>query len=120
MIPLHPTGLHYLAGPYRGAVRANIRRAEEWSAACARRGIYYICPHMNSAFMGDCAAEDFWLTMDEHIVVKCECVLLMPGWETSHGTQDEKALADRLAIPVWLIEDYLEAWDVQAQTIAPA
>ena len=116
MIDLHPTGVHYLAGPYRGAIRANVRIAEAWAAECAERGVFYICPHMNSAFMGDCAAEDFWLTMDEHIVAKCECLLLMPGWETSQGACDEKALADRLAIPVWLIEDYLEVWDAVHHT----
>ena len=106
-------GIHYLAGPYRGAVRRNIRNAEWWAAECARRGIYFICPHLNSAFMDDVAELDFWLEMDKHILVLCQRVLLLPGWRDSEGAQEEKALAERRVIPVYEIEPYLEAWDGQ-------
>jgi len=107
-------GLHYLAGPYRGAVRRNIREAERWAAACARRRIAFICPHLNSAFMSEGtqpdAPPDFWLEMDKKILAKCERVLLLPGWEGSVGAREEKALAERRGIPVYPIEEYFECW----------
>ena len=110
-------GLHYLAGPYRGAVRHNIREAETWAARCAARGIFYICPHMNSAFMSEGeypdAPPEFWRDMDTIILAKCERVLLLPGWENSEGAQEERALAERRGIRVYEIEPYLEMWDAQ-------
>ena len=117
-IDLSRDGIHYLAGPYRGAVRHNIRDAERWAVECARRGIFFFCPHLNSAFMSEGAHPDappaFWLEMDKHILVKCECVLMIPGWEDSAGACAERALAERLAIPVYEIGAYLDAWDMES------
>ena len=102
MIEFSRDGVHYLAGPYRGAVRHNIRQAERWAAECARRGIFFICPHLNSAFMSEGQYPDappaFWLEMDKHILVNCERILLLPGWEYSEGAKAEKALAVERAI----------------------
>ena len=98
--------LVYLAGPYRGNIRSNVRKAEEWAAACARKGIHYFCPHLNSAFFDD-ANTEFWLTMDLNILSRCDVLLLMPGWEKSRGAQDEKAFAECEGIQVRTIEEYL-------------
>jgi len=99
--------LVYLAGPYRGNIRSNVRQAEEWAAACARKGIHYFCPHLNSAFFDHDANAEFWLTMDLNILSRCDVLLLMPGWERSRGAQDEKAFAEREGIPVRTVEEYL-------------
>ena len=116
-IEISRDGLHYLAGPYRGAVRHNIREAEKWAVQCAKHGMFFFCPHLNSAFMDDVdtyGGSDFWLEMDKRILVKCERVLLLPGWEDSKGACEEKALAERLAIPVYEIGAYLDAWDMES------
>jgi len=114
-IEISRDGLHYLAGPYRGAVRHNIREAEYWAAECAKRGIFFFCPHLNSAFMSEGAYPDapaeFWLEMDKLIVAKCERVLMLPAWEDSAGAKEENALATRRAILWYPIEPYFEAWD---------
>ena len=113
-IKLSLDGIHYLAGPYRGAVRHNIREAERWAVQCALAGVYFFCPHLNSAFFDDVDTHGgpaFWLEMDKRILVKCEVVLLMPDWEESAGAKEEKALAERMGMPVYDIKPYLEAWD---------
>ena len=107
--------MHYLAGPYRGSVRANIRQAEYWAVECAKRGIFFICPHLNTAFMSEGSTPDappeFWLNMDKHLLVKCEIVLALPGWKQSAGAREEVELAGRMGIPCHEIETYLRWWE---------
>ena len=106
-----PQELHYIAGPYRGNVRANVRTAEFYAAECAKRGIYFICPHLNSAFMDHDAAPEFWLAMDKRLLRQCAVILLLPGWESSAGACEERAEAERLALRVYDIDDYVGAYD---------
>ena len=48
--------LVYIAGPYRStngrSVLENIRAAERVAIDLARAGVHFVCPHLNTAFMG--------------------------------------------------------------------
>ena len=110
-------GVHYLAGPYRGAIFENVHRAALWAAECAKRRILFISPHMNSAFMDTVSgtSDQYWLDLGIELLRVSQRVLMEPGWQTSKGSCDEYAEAKRCGIPVYAIEEYLEAWDAQAR-----
>ena len=110
MSPPHKL-LFYIAGPYRGNVRANIRRAEAYAAECAEREMYYFCPHMNSAFIDHEAPEEFWLALDLAFLAHCDVLLLLPGWETSAGTLGEREFAESVGMAVYEIDEYFRIFD---------
>ena len=83
----------YIAGPYRGATReiveANIQRARAAAIECANAGIAFFCPHTHTAhFDVDAHAPDLlYLKIGLRMLDICTAVYLVPGWETSIGTQ---------------------------------
>ena len=98
----------YVAGPYRGKMRANIRVAEEFTAQLWALGYVVICPHLNAAFMdtGDAEPEVF-LDGDLEIIKALAAgarghfiMALLPHWQESKGTLNEVALAKSLDVPV--------------------
>jgi len=96
----------YIAGPYRNRhgvyfVQQNIEAARKVAAFLASRGIYYICPHMNSALMEGTAPDEFWLDLGLRLLDLCDCVLVLPDWEHSQGTKEEIAHAKRTGKPVY-------------------
>lgn len=105
----------YLAGPYRGTrgvhdysayfdIDANIRSAHYWSMECAKQGIPYFCPHLNSAHGEVIAPEvpsDFWLEMDLNILRNASAILMLPNWKSSRGAVAERQEAEYLGLPVY-------------------
>ncbi len=102
---------HYLAGPLRGDEEANLEAARHWARECARRGLYFFCPHLNSQGLNDAAPDDWWLAMDIAILADCDVLLLLPGWETSEGAHGEKAFAEDMDIDVYEIAEYFKLID---------
>ena len=98
----------YIAGPYRGAdylaIERNIAKAREAAAWLARNGIGFVCPHLNSAHFEAITPEvdeDFWLTMDMHLLFDCDGLLLIDGWQGSTGALAEKSVAEEQNKPVF-------------------
>jgi hypothetical protein len=96
----------YLAGPYRGAVRANVRRAEAYAARLWACGYAVLCPHLNTAFMDDVASPQTFLDGDLEMIralarSPADFILaLLPGWRRSKGTLGERKLARSLGVEV--------------------
>lgn len=100
--------LAYTAGQYRNpelyGVVTNIRRAELVAIELWRLGIPTICPHKNTALLdgslypGD---SDVWLKGDLEMLRRCDCVVMIPGWEQSEGAKAEKEFAVEHNIPIF-------------------
>ena len=108
------TPLLYVAGKYRAATReavsANIEAARQVGIAAAGLGWYPVIPHTNTAHMEHDlphAGDTFWLAGTLELMTRCDAVVLVPGWETSEGTQAEISEADRLRIPVYRSPDLM-------------
>ena len=96
--------LIYIAGPYRAPnaweIEQNIRRAEEFALECWKSGAAVICPHTNTRFFQGAAPDDIWLDGDLEMVIRCDVVFAIPGWEKSMGAREEVRTALAMGIPV--------------------
>jgi hypothetical protein len=96
--------LAYVAGPYRApdewGVLTNIRNAESVALELWKLGFAVICPHKNTALFGGAAPDDVWLKGDLEMIRRCDLLVLIPGWEASSGSREEKRKAEEWGIPV--------------------
>lgn len=85
----------YTAGPYRAPSMWGIHNNIESAKIVARQlwlaGHAVICPHANSAFMDGPAGETdaTFLNGDLEILGRCDGIVMLPGWEASHGAVAE-------------------------------
>jgi len=109
--------LIYVAGPYRSdgtyGIMQNIRKAEDVTVQLWNLGVAVICPHKNTAFLdgaidgetmdgkGAVADVSLFFKGDLEMMVRCDAVVLVPGWQKSKGTVQEKTLAVIRGIPVF-------------------
>ena len=106
----------YVAGPYRDdcefGVKENIDRAEKVALDIWRRGAAAICPHKNTAFFGGAYGLDdsVWLKGDLELLLRCDAVVTVEGWENSSGALREVAEAKEKGIPVFHDRSSFHAW----------
>ena len=100
--------LAYTAGPYRAktlnGVIENIRLAESVAVDLWRLGYAVICPHKNTALLDGTLGEDdshIWLEGDLVMLERCDCIVMIPGWEMSEGAKPELNFARAKGIPVF-------------------
>ena len=97
----------YLAGPYRASTiygtLCNIRKAEMVAVEFWRRGVVVLSPHKNTALLDGAAGiqDQTWLDGALELMRRCDAVVLLPGWETSSGSQDERFQALAHGQPVF-------------------
>lgn len=101
----------YISGRYGDAdgyaiIDERINRAREAAAACARAGIPFFCPHLNSAHFEVVTPEvpvEFWLKQDAIFMQRAAALLVVEHeCEFSAGTKEDVARARGvLGIPVF-------------------
>ncbi|MDD5048077.1 MAG: DUF4406 domain-containing protein [Methanoregulaceae archaeon] len=102
----------YLSGPLshpdpHHGIELNILRASEIALKCWDRGWAVICPHKNCAGFQhyDHIPWRAWIEGDIEIMLRCDAVLMLPGWQDSDGAREEHFVAIKERIPVFYCED---------------
>ena len=94
----------YVAGPYRAetenGVFENIIHARRVAQRLWHEGFAVICPHLNSAYMGDKQNDTVFLKGDIEILARCDAIYMLTGWMYSEGATVELELAESLDLEV--------------------
>jgi len=91
--------LVYIAGPYRAegpeAVAANVARARDVAVQLLREGYHVICPHTMTHEMEHYQGldDDTFLHNGLEQLRRCDAVVMLPGWQSSHGSIEEHGSA---------------------------
>lgn len=95
----------YVAGPYRAnttwGIHQNIYRAKCLGLQIAKMGMNPFVPHANTGYYDGEVPEQFWLDADIEWLACCDCLFVLPGSDTSSGTQGEIAYCEAHSIPVF-------------------
>jgi len=115
--------LIYIAGPYRSpshwGVEQNIQRARRVGAEVACVGGFPVIPHASTAhfegLLPDTIDEqDFFLSGTLLLMLRCNALMTVEGWERSIGTSTEIRTANEHAIPVFhdigKLKEWIERW----------
>ena len=106
--------LVYIAGKYTAKtyseIENNIKKAEakavELIAKRGLEGYYPITPHLNTAHFEIYEPAlpidyNYWIGGTAELLKRCDCILMMDGWEDSSGARGEKELAEKLSMPIY-------------------
>lgn len=90
----------YLAGPFGApdpihGIQRNILDASEIALKAWKKGWAVICPHKNTADFQHAIGvpEGVWTEGYLSIMLRCDAVLMLPGWERSPGSVKERHFA---------------------------
>lgn len=90
------------------AIDRNISVAREAAAWVVNHGLYFFCPHLNSAHFEVIAPDvkpDFWYALDFRILRFCDALLVVGDWQKSKGTIAEIAYCRQWNIPVYFFDN---------------
>jgi len=64
---------------------ANIQAAREAAAQVALMGAFPVTPHLLGHGLEDAGDEQFWYDGTLELMLRCDAVYLVPGWDQSGG-----------------------------------
>lgn len=97
----------YIAGRYTApdswAIENNIRAAESLAFEVAKLGAMPLCPHTLTRFFHSTAVptSSFWYEGTLELMVRCDAIILVPGWEGSNSVKLELVEAEARKMPVF-------------------
>lgn len=101
----------YISGPYFSAdhihgTEGNILNASKIALEAWRKGWAVICPHKNTAGFHHATEipHQVWLDGDLAILLRCDAILMIPGYNRSTGARMELDVAETTGIPVYYYE----------------
>lgn len=104
----------YVAGKFRGEhaweIENNVRRAEELSLEVLRLGASAICPHANTRFFHGVLPDQVFIDATLALLAKADGIIMLPGWESSVGSQGEYRWAQAHDLPIFHTLDDLGYW----------
>ena len=101
----------YVAGRYRGkseqAVQLNVQACRQVGVICSERGWYPVMPCVLSAGFEHLTDKDdqFWLDNTLELMLRCDAVVMAPGWLQSEGATNEYNEAKLAGIAVYEVVD---------------
>lgn len=112
--------LIYVAGPFRSVgyngqqncwgIQVNVMHAMALALEVWRRGHAALCPHANTMFYQNAAADEVWLEGDLEMLRRCDAILLTDNWERSSGARAEAEFAKSIGLPVLYDTNDLDAF----------
>lgn len=109
----YPGATLYIVGPYRAETPEGIARniataAGVWDAL-TEAGYHAICPHTASAALDSIRERDdaFWLDWTMRLMLLCDGVAIMDGWEESAGSVAEVERARAAGLYVGTVGEWL-------------
>lgn len=106
--------LVYVAGPFRAEnayqVALNIRAAEWQGYKVARMGAVPVIPHTMYRFFDGTLNDQYWLRATKDLLLRCDAIFLIDGWEESVGSRGERAAAEQVGIPIFEDDKRLKEW----------
>jgi hypothetical protein len=83
----------YIAGPYTatkaGTVGQNIENARRVASEIRSHGMAAVVPHLESIGCEGSLDYEGWIAHGVALMRKCDCVVLLEGWDASKGAQSE-------------------------------
>jgi hypothetical protein len=100
--------LIYVAGPYRSkdgrqGVMENIFNAHMAASQLWALGYAALCPHKATQDLDRFASEQTFLAGTLEMALRCDAVVVLPGFENSEGTKGEISAAEAKGIPVFYL-----------------
>lgn len=110
----------YIAGPFRATnpdgtndawrTQQHIMKAMALALDVWKLGHAAVCPHANTMFFQNAAADNVWLDGDLEMLRRCDAVLMVEGFENSKGATAEAVEAMKEGIPAFTTLDELRSW----------
>ena len=108
---MNPRPVLYLAGPFGNldpihGIQRNILTASEIALEAWGKGWAVICPHKNTADFQFATGipDETWTEGYLSIMLRCDAVLMLPGWINSPGAVKERRIALRRSMEVFYYE----------------
>jgi len=108
--------LVYVAGRFsattREGVERNIASAVVVGLDVARLGAMPVIPHANTAHpeFEQVQPYQFWIDGTIALLLRCDALITVPGWEASKGACAEVRIAGERQMPRFHTTDELRAW----------
>lgn len=103
----------YLATPIRPkgdqTLESNLAKAKQLALELWKKGYTVFCPAANSDLPISLADKEVeaerWLNGDIEILMRCDAMVVAPGWERSEGVKGEIVCAGMYQIPYFFYPD---------------